>query len=155
MKNNNASLFKFLILIAGILAAIMAFFPALVHDGSDSIFKGYELAIGTEFLDLGSIASGQIEPNILIGLAYLLPLLACFLGVFLQKGAIISALLFIVAAVLLVLIPQMTVASVTVLGNTNEIDVEWVMGYGLYIAIGLAVFGALLSIFQVATHSKD
>jgi len=151
MKNQTLS--RLLLLLSGVIAFIMVFFPALGHASSETVFKGYELIIGKEFIDLGSIASGQIEPNILIGLAYVLPILACLVAV-LKKGAIISFILFIGSSVLLFLVPVMTVASVTILGNTNEIDVEWVMQFGLYIAIGLTIFGAFLSIFQSVTNSS-
>ena len=154
MKKNNYSIYKMLILVSGVLAFAMAFLPTLIHTSSESVFKGFELVLGKEFIDLGSIASGQIEPNIFIGIAYLLPIIACILAVTQKKGAIIAFLLFIVSAVLLFLIPEMTVATVTVLGNTNEIDVEWTMAYGLYFAIGLTVIGAFLSIIQSVTNSS-
>jgi hypothetical protein len=153
MRNKSSFIYG-LILLAGMLVFVMLFFPALAHADSDSVFKGYELAFGTTFIDLGSFASGQIEPNMLIGLAYLLPLVAGLLAVVIRKMAFLSGLLFVGATVLLFLIPEMTIATVTVLGNTTEIDVSWVMSFGLYLAAAFAIMGAFLCIYQGATSSR-
>ena len=152
-RNHILNTFKLLIIVVGIMAFIVAFLPAVSYSNSDSVFKGFELAFGTEFLNLGSFGSGQIEFNLFIILAYLLPIVACFLTIFLKRGEVISILLFIASLILLFLIPELTVASITVLGNTNVIEVEWTMAYGLYLAVGIVAFGAILSIFKVVTST--
>jgi hypothetical protein len=62
-----------------------------------------------------------------------------------KKGYLISAILFIVAAALIFMIPEFTTVTVTILGNTNPIDVEWTYGLGLIIAAILSIIGAILS----------
>ena len=153
MKKNNSSIYNYVLLVIGLLSIVMVFLPALVHSSSESVFRGYELIIGTEFIDLGSVASGQIEPSIFIGVAYLLVMAACLLVVFSKRVIFISVALFVVAIILLFLVPEMTITSVTVLGNTTPIEVEWSMAFGLYISIGLAFIGALLSIYPMAKRS--
>jgi hypothetical protein len=153
MKRNNTSLFNYIVVVIGFLSVVIAFLPAIMYSDSETVFKGYELIIGTQFLNLGSIASGQIEPNIIIGIGYILPIVACLLLVFSKKSALISLVLFIVSIGLLFLTPEFVVTSVTVVGVTNIIDVQWSMAYGLYVAIGLSFLGALFSIYPIASRS--
>jgi len=65
----------------------------------------------------------------------------------------ISTILFIASAILIFLIPEFTKVTVTVLGNVNEINVEWTYGSGLIIAASLSIFGALLGLFKLSRNA--
>jgi len=67
-----------------------------------------------------------------------------------NKGYLLSTILFIAAAFLIFMIPQFTTVTVTVLGNVNEIDVEWTYGLGLIIAASLSILGALLGLIKLS-----
>jgi len=150
MTKSNSNLFKLLIVAVGVLSLAVAFLPAIVYGSSDVIYNGFEVALGTTFIDLGIFGSGQIEPNFLIMLAYLLPIIAGLLAIFANKGAAISIFLFIGATILLFLITELTVTTI----NNTAIDVEWTMAYGLYLSIGLSIFGAFLSVFLVTADAS-
>lgn len=149
MVKLNSHLFKLLIFAVGILSLVVAFLPALAYANSDIVYNGFELSLGTTFIDLGIFGSGEIAPNILVSLAYLFPISAGLLGIFLKRGAIISIFLFLVSAVLLFLVPELTITKI----NNTSIDVDWTMAYGLYISIGLSIFGIFLSIFVLSSDS--
>lgn len=154
MKLNNIKGLSLLSLILGITSALMIFFPAMAFPNSDSSFLGYEIAFGTEFVNLGSWASGQIVMNFLSILAFLLPLAAVIVILLSKKATVISIILFAVSIVLLFLMPLYTVTTVTVLGNTNEIDIEWAMSYGLIIAIISSVSGLLTGLYKLTKETS-
>ena len=121
----------------GLLASLMIMLTVLVLKDSDSSFTGLEVAFGNEFANLGPWASGEIAFNPLVLLAFVLPLIGGLIPLYLKKGYLISTILFVVSAILILLIPEFTTVTVTILGNVNEIDVEWTYGIGLIIAAGL------------------
>lgn len=140
MKNVKLDLVSFLLLVIGIITMTMIFFPALTASGSDSSFLGYELAFGTDFVNIGSFASGQIVWSPLGILAYLTPLAAGLVAVFTKKRVLISFVLFTLGAILLFTMPVYTKATVTLFDSVTEINVDWSFSYGLIIA---GVFAAL------------
>ena len=154
MKTNNIKGFTLLGIIFGLVGFLMIFFPAMAFSNSDSSFLGYEIAFGTEFVNLGSWASGQIVPNILSMLAYILPLAAIVALLLAKKATVFSIILFSVGLVLLFLMPLYTVTTVSVLGTTNEINVDWVMSFGLIIAIVASVGGLLTGIVKIIFESS-
>jgi hypothetical protein len=148
MKKLNNESFKFLSLAIGILATIMILLPVLVFRDSETSFTGLEVAFGTEFANLGSWVSGEIQFNPIVLLAFMLPIASSLIILFVKKGYLISAILFIVAAALIFMIPEFTTVTVTILGNVNEINVEWNYGIGLIIAGILSILGSILSVVK-------
>lgn len=140
--------------IVGILAALMIMFTVLIFKDSDSSFTGLEIAFGKEFANLGSWASGEIAFNPLVLLAFVLPLAGGLIPIYHKKGYLISTFVFVVSVILIFLIPQFTTVTVTVLGNVNEIDVEWTYGIGLILAAGLSILGAMIGLLKLSNQSK-
>jgi len=157
MKNNktNDNNFSIIILLAGIVATAMLFFPAMAFPDSDTTFLGYEIVFGTEFANLGGFVTGQVLWSILGILAFFLPLAAGLIYVYVKKSAFLSGLLFIAGAVLLVLIPEYTKTTVTVLNITNEIDVSWVLSYGVMIAVVCSLIGVFATMIKSVSMSKS
>ncbi|MBI9008581.1 MAG: hypothetical protein JEZ05_00995 [Tenericutes bacterium] len=148
MKKSTNNLLSFILIIFGIAVVIMIFLPTLSFPDSDSSFLGYEVAFGTEFVNLGSFASGQINWSILAILGFVFPLIASLITMYYKKIKAASIALFAAGAVLLITMPIYTQASITVLGTVTDIDIEWVITYGLIMAIVFAMFGLLLSIYM-------
>lgn len=142
IKKDNITL---LIMIIGILILASIFLPTMAFSDNETPFTGFELVFGTEFANLGSWASGNVELNILGIAAYLLPIGAIFTAIFVKKGYQISILLFAISAVLFFLMPEYTKTTVTILGSVTEIDVDWVRSFGLIIAICLSIFGVIVA----------
>ena len=154
MKKIDLSIGNFIILLLGVLASLMIFFPALAFEGSETFYKGTDVSFGTEIANLGSIASGQIDFNILAVLAYLLPVSACLTALFFKKAYLFSAILFTGAAVLLFMLPNYTTVGVTILGSTSQHEVDWSLAYGLIAAASLSVCGVIVSLFQASKSFK-
>lgn len=149
MKKIKSVDFKLINFIIGIVAVLMIFMPVLIFRDSETSYTGLEIAFGKEFVNLGGLGSGQIAFNPLVLLAFLLPLAGAIIPLFYSKGFMLSVVLYAIAAVLIFMIPQFTVVTVTILGNTNEIDVEWTYGIGLIIAAVLSILGLSLSTLEV------
>jgi hypothetical protein len=139
---------KLLIVGVGLISTLMILFSCLILSDSETSFIGLEIAFGHEFASLGSWASGEITFNPLVLLAYLMPLAASLVLLFSKKGYLIATLLFITATILMFMIPELTTVTVTLLGNVNEIDVEWNYGTGVMIALALSIFGMVASAFM-------
>jgi hypothetical protein len=146
--------FKTVNFIIGILATLMMFFPILIFKDSDTSFNGFEVSFGKEFANLGSWVSGQITFNPLVLLALLLPIVAVLIILSIDKGYMIASVLFVVAAAMILMIPQFTVVTVTILDQVNEVDVSWTYGIGLIFAAGLSILGAGLSFLRVYQTKK-
>ncbi len=140
-------------LFIGILVVVMMVLPVLVWKDSDASFTGLEVAFGKEFANLGSWASGEIAFNPLVLLAFLLPLAGALIPMFVKKGYLFSVVLYIAAAIMFFMTPELTTVTVSVLDTTTEIDVKWTYGIGLFLAMGLSVFGASLSMFALYKES--
>lgn len=151
MKIKNVD-FKFINLIVGLLAALMIFLPVLILRDTETSYTGLEVAFGKELIDLGGLGSGQIAFNPLVLLAFLLPLAGAIIPMFFSKGFLFSAISYIIAIALIFMIPELTTVSVTILGNTNEIDVEWTYGIGLILAAILSILGVSLCALEL--HDK-
>ncbi len=157
MKNNKTfnQLFTGLVLSLGILSTLMLVLPAMKFPDSDTVFKGYEIAFGTEFANLGDFVTGNIVVSIWGILAYLLPLAAALIAVFVKKGTIIAFLLFTLSVVLLLTMPASTKTTVTILDEVTEIDVNWEISYGLIIASISSFLGIVVTLFKLITHAKE
>lgn len=136
-------------IVFALVAALMVFFPAVSSGDSNTSYTGLQVAFGHEFVNLGGFASGQIEYSILNGLAYLLPLAAALLWLLNVKNQIIPTILLLIAIVLLFLIPESTNTTVTILGNTNAVDIDWVYGMGVLNAILFSIMGMFYGILRI------
>lgn len=132
-------------LIIGVLATLMIFMPVLVLKDYETTYTGLEIVFGRDLISLGSLGSGQIEFNPLIILAFLLPFIAAIIPLFYKRGFIVSTVLYIVAIIFMFMLPQSTSVTMTILGNTTEIDVVWSYGIGLIFAAILSMLGAMLN----------
>ncbi len=154
MKNFSRNGFSLLAIFFGIAATLMIFFPAMSFPNSEESFLGFEIAFGVEFVNIGNLASGQVVGNILSMLAYILPLAAIVILMFVKKGTIVSMVLFGIGTVLLFLMPYYTVTTVSILGTINEIDIDWVKSTGLIIAIICSIGGLSVLIVKEWSLSR-
>jgi hypothetical protein len=152
MKKITSNGFHTSSIVIGILATLMIVFPALVLKDSETSYTGLQVAFGHEFASLGQWASGEIKFNPIVLIAYLLPLVGSLLLLFTKKGYLSSTVIFLIAAILLFLTPQFTTVTVTVLGNANEIDVDWTYGIGLILAASLSIFGVMVGMARISRH---
>jgi len=157
MKNNKTvnQLFTGLMLVVGIMATFMLAMPAMAFPDSDTVFTGYEIVFGTEFANLGGFVTGNIVASIWGILAFVLPLAAAIVALFVKRGAILAVILFALSAALLLTLPDFTVTTVTILNSTNEINVEWTIAYGLTIATICSFIGVALTLFQSITQPQN
>jgi hypothetical protein len=152
MRKVQESNLKIINAFVGILAALMIVLNVLVLKDSDSSFTGLEVAFGKEFANLGPWASGEIAFNPIVLLAFVLPLIGGLMPLYLKKGYLISTIVFAISTLLIFLIPQFTTVTITILGNVNEIDVEWTYGIGLMLAAGLSILGATIGLLKLNNH---
>lgn len=82
-------------------------------------------------------------------IAYALPLIAVLLLIFTKQGNLAATIIFGAAAVMFFLIPEFTVVSTTILGNTNEINIDWTFGIGLIFAASLSLLGLLIGLYRI------
>ncbi len=149
MTKKNRQRWLQLTVLLGVLSSVMILLPALSVD--DRAFNGFEIVFGKELVDLdffglGSVASAKFLFNVWALLAYGLPIVGALILLIRPKLALLSALSFIVSAVLMVILPDQVPIQTTLLGNDNLIDVDWTLAYGAFIAMalsGLAALGAL------------
>lgn len=148
LKKTDKKLFKLIILTVAVIVTIMILLPAYKLKDTDTVLKGYELAFGKELAKLSTLANTKIKFNIVLTLAYLLPLVAGVIAVMMKKeGTLISAILFLASGIMFILAPNTVVVTATVLGQTIEQTVNFVMTSGAIIACGLSFFGVLLSLY--------
>lgn len=150
MRRITSNGFATSMVVLGFIATLMIFLPALILKDSDTSYTGLQIAFGHEFANLGPWASGEIKFNPIVLIAYLLPLVGSLLIMFTKKGYLSATVLFFIAAVLLFLTPQFTVVTVTVLGNANEVDVDWTYGIGLIIAASLSILGVMVGMVRIS-----
>ena len=147
MNKQFKSFIAFLPLLLGIIATAMIFLPALKYSETDTSYTGLQVITGVSVLNLGILGEGHLPFNILALFAFALPLAAGIVGLTGKKSFYISTDLFVIAAVLLFLLPQYTNISYTVLGgDTAQLEVEWVMQTGLIVAGSLSIVGAVVSL---------
>lgn len=152
MKQSQTNRFQLANLFIGLAAFVMIFLPALIFKESETSFTGLEISFGKQFSSLGSLASGEVAFNPIVLLAFGLTLVGALIPLFIPQGYIVSTIAFIAAAILLFLMPEFTTVTVTILGNANEVDVEWTYGIGLILAASFSIIGALLGVFKLAKH---
>lgn len=147
MNKQFKSFIAFLPLLLGIIATAMIFLPALKYSETDTSYTGLQVITGVSVLNLGILGEGHLPFNILALLAFALPLAAGIVGLTGKKSFYISTVLFVIAAVLLFLLPQYTNISYTLLGgDPAQLEVEWVMQTGLIVAGSLSIVGAVVSL---------
>ncbi|SRR5690554_133099 len=144
----------FITFIIGVAASVMIFLPAIRYENIDTVYSGFQVTFGVEIVDIG-IATGQLEFNFLALLAYGLPVIAGILLMFSKKAALISMLLFVAAAILLFTLPLYVYATATGFGGTTDIEIDWVMQYGLMIAGSLSILGVFSSALQTFNNFRD
>ncbi len=149
MKNLIVSEYRMVGLIVGFLATIMIFLPALGVQDSDSTYTGLQVVFGHEFLSLGGFGSGEIAFSMMNLIAYTLPLIAALVLMFTKVNQLFPTILFGAATVLLFLVPQFTVVTVSLLGTVTEVDVEWTYASGIIIAALLSIIGFAIGIFKI------
>ncbi|MDT8337063.1 MAG: hypothetical protein RQ856_04455 [Candidatus Izemoplasmatales bacterium] len=149
MKNIKYNSLALLTLIFGLIVSIMIFLPSITSSDASSAFLGYEVMFGSEFVNLGTFASGQIIWSPLAIIAYLAPLSAGLITVFTKKYALISFILFTVSAILLFTLPAYTKTTITIINTVTEIQVDWSLSYGLIISGVFAVFGSVICLYTL------
>lgn len=149
MKQMKNDPIKVLHVAFGVFATLMLFFTVLVLKDSETSFMGIDVVFGKEFVNIGPWASGKLTFNIIALIAFILPITASLSLMFTKKGNLTSMIIYFAAAILFVMIPNMTDITVSVLGNDTQIEVEWVYGIGLIIALVLSVLGGLLSTYHL------
>ncbi|MBE0700976.1 MAG: hypothetical protein IH571_04755 [Acholeplasmataceae bacterium] len=154
MKKLTSDVFKFSSVLVGVLATLMIVFPALILKDSAASLTGLNAAFGHEFASFGSFVSGNIKFSLMTVIAYLLPLLGALVLLFTKKGYLISTLAFTAAAILLFLVPEFTVITITVGGIENEIAVEWTYGLGLLFAASLSIVGVVIGLSRIYKSKK-
>ena len=140
-------------LVIGIFVLFTMLLPVLIFKDSETAFNGFKVAFGSEFINLGQWASGEIAFNPFVLLAFLLPLVAGLIPMFTNKGTFVSTIIFAIAAILIFMTPQLTTVTVTVLGNATKIDVDWTYGIGLILAAVASLLGMSLGIARVYKRS--
>ncbi len=153
MKTLQKDPYKFVIIIIGFVSALMILLSVLVLKDSETSFTGLEVAFGHEFASLGTWASGEIAFNPFVLLAFALPLIAAINLLLTKNGYLVSMILFVASAILIFMIPELTTVTVTILGNVNEIDVDWTYGTGLILAGILSITGSLFTAFKLYQQS--
>jgi len=140
----------FIIFALGVAATLMLFLPGLVNGDTDTVYTGAQVVFGTQITDLGVIGTAQIEPSVMGIIAYILPAVAGLMMILIKNKtvAIISAVMFGAAAVMLFLVPTTTVTTLTLLGATNTLDTTWSMGSGLIAAAVISIFGSVMSLYK-------
>jgi len=134
--------------IVGLIATLMIFLPALSID--DTSYTGFEIAFGKQLADidffgLGSVASAKLPFSILASLAYALPLIAGIVALAFKKARLVSSVFFVIALVLMFTLPNVIEVQYTLAGNESSASVDWVMSFGLILAIVTSAIGAVLS----------
>lgn len=124
--------------------------PALVFEDTNSMFLGYQVAFGYQFMSLGPWANGSLEFSLINLIAYALPAAAATYLIFRKDGYYIAAFSFLISAILLSLIPFFTTIEVTVLGNPTSVNIDWGFGLGLTVAILFSIFAFMVSLYIIS-----
>ncbi|MFU8793314.1 MAG: hypothetical protein ACNA7K_04740 [Acholeplasmataceae bacterium] len=138
----------------GALATLMIFFPALVLRYTTQAYSGIQVAFGTDIANLGLFSNGVLQFNILIVLAYLLPIVGGLSLLFLRHGEKIASGLFLIAFVLLVTIPDRALIYIVTDGINVGFPVAWQFSYGLSIAVAFTLIGLVVTLYQTIVNVK-
>lgn len=152
MKSIDRKTIKGIVLVLGVLTTAMMLMPALGFPNSDASFTGWEIAFTTEFANLGLFGSGRITFHPFALLAFVLPLAGAVVLMTTNKFGWLAGGLFVVAAILLLTMPQFTTLSVTMFGILREVDVDWTYGIGLVLATILSAVAATLSFYSTTKN---
>lgn len=144
-----------MVLIFGFIVSFLLFLPSITSSDSASSFLGYEVMFGTEFINLGSFASGQIVWSPLAIIAYLAPLAAGLIITFTKKSAIFSFALLTVSAILLFSLPEYTKTTITILNTVTEIQVDWEITLGLIMSGFLSVLGSVICLYILIYKKQE
>lgn len=139
----------------GVLAALMIFLPALVLRYTSQAYSGIQVAFGTDIATLGILSNGALQFNILIVLAYILPLIAGLSMLFFRHGEKSASVLFFIGLILLLLVPERANFFIVTEGVTIGYPVAWQFSYGLSLAIIFTVTGFGISLHETLQKVKQ
>jgi hypothetical protein len=137
-------------LVIGIFGFVMIVLPALIFKDSSASLTGLEASFGYEFVNLGTFATAEIGFNALVLSGYVLFVIAGVIPLVMKTGVLISTLSYIGAGLIMLMIPTLTISSVTVMGTVTEITLEWTYGIGLVLAVIVAIIGASGGLLRIA-----
>ncbi len=143
---------SFVMLVLGVATFVMLFM-GMLKDSGDGIHKGTAVVFGSEFKLF--IVSLKFKFNILGFLAFLLPLLAGIISIFPVKKKsrnikfLICALLFIVGAILIFLMPSYTKVYFAIGETSTTYDASFKLAIGAILGGVFAILGGLTSLGAV------
>lgn len=147
MKIKYGKFFPFIALLLGVVASAMVLLPVLKFADSDTTYTGVKIIGGFEIFDIGPIADGKVPFCFLALLAFSLPLIGGIIGILSPKGFYVSTVLFVLAALLLFLLPVYVRVNVTTfIGGTTEWDPDWVLQIGAILAGSFSVLAGFISL---------
>jgi len=130
-------------ILIGVIATMMILMPALRVTNPNQSYNGLQIVFGHEFLNWGNVVSAQIEFSALNLIAYGLPILASLSLLLSKQGYLFSSILFSFGAILLYFIPSFTTVTTTLFDNVMPLNIDWLFGSGLIIALVLSNIGAI------------
>lgn len=139
-----------LAIIFGFISTSMIFLSALIYTDTNSMFTGFQVAFGYQFTSMGPWASGMIEFSPVAIIAYFLPLFGSIYLIIRKKGFYVAMSAYLIAAILLSLIPFLTHVTVTVLGSDTSVNIDWGCGIGLTVSILFSIFAFMISLYVIA-----
>lgn len=154
MKFKKNDKFTIGIIVIGILASFTLFLPSMAFSSDDTPFTGFELVFGTEFVNFGTWASGNIHLSVFGILGYILPLVAVYTTLFVKNGSLYAIFIFACSTVLLYLMPEYIKTTVSLLNTTTEIQIQWVTAYGIIVAQLLSILGVVFSALETLNMSS-
>lgn len=136
---------KIIALVLGILAGVFLMLDAFVIGNADEATSGMDIIFGTESTFIGITA--KFKFNILLFLAFLLPIAAGLLGILLdsKSGALLGLILFIASIVILLTVNQ-TSYVLTALGSSVTTNVEIGLAVLGYFSVAFSALGALTNV---------
>lgn len=136
---------KIIALVLGILAGVFLMLDAFVIGNADEATKGMDIIFGAESTFIGITA--KFKFNILLFLAFLLPIAAGLLGILLdsKSGALLGLILF-VGSIALLLTTTQTSYVVSALGSSITTDVEIGLAVLGFVSVALSGLGALTNV---------
>lgn len=148
MKKQDKLYFKIVILAISIIIAMMIFLPSYQIKESDYIFKGYELAFGKELGNFLGLAKASVKVNIILILAYFLPVIGSIMMIYNKKLSLITALLFLASGVLFIFAPNTLKVHYDLLGQKLTQSLNVMLVSGAIVGSGLSFFGMVLALYH-------
>ncbi len=143
----------YVILTVSIIVLASLLMPVFLR--GDISYSGYQVALGyeisnVEIFNLGSIINARLPINILAIFAYALIISATALILFKRSLLLWSAIGYIAAGVIFLILPHYSPIEFEIAGNVSQASVNWSFGYGLLIAtIGSFISGFLSLIISI------